>query len=105
MYRTHARQFFGCARVDREDVAMGNRRIDHPSIEHAGQVDVGGVLAPAHDLRRSVVAFRGLAYIGEFGIRGERRRLGERHFPLFLLEPILWNAPYKTFSALEDNRV
>ena len=43
----HARQFLGRAGVDGDDAAMRNGGVDHARVQHAGQVDIGGVLAAA----------------------------------------------------------
>src|SRR5216683_4743639 len=99
MHRTNARHLFGSARVDRENAAVGNRRIDHPRIQHAGQIDVGRVLPFAHGLRWPVVTFRGLADVGQFGVCGKRRRLILRNLSLFVLQTILRDAPHEVFRA------
>ncbi len=105
MHRAHTGQPFGCACVDGEDTTVGNRSIDHTRVEHAGQMDVRGVLAFAGGLRRPVITFRGLANVGEFRVCGKRRRLALQHYPLFLLETILRNAPNKTLCAIGSVRI
>ena len=105
MDRTHAGKLFGGAGVDREDAAVRNCGIDQTRIKHAGEIDVGGVLALAHGLCRTVVPYCGLADIGEFGVGGERRRLVEPDLPLFLLEPVLRDAPDKGFCAFGGVRL
>ena len=88
----NAGEFFGRGGVDGDDASVGNGRVDHARVEHAGEIDVGGVFALAHGFGWAVVANGGLADVGEFGIGGERRRLVDGDGSLFFLQAVLRDA-------------
>ena len=100
MHCANAGQPLGCAGVDGDDAAVGNRGIHHARVEHARADARPRCTCRAHRLRRPVVAHGRLADVHELRVWSQRRWLVEQNVPLLVFQAILRDAEDKIFAAL-----
>ena len=92
MHAFYARMALCRGGVHGKDFGMGHRGIDKAGVEHARQLNVGGIAGTPADFGMAIPALGRLSNVVEIFVDGQDRRLGGRDGSLFLMQGIAGNA-------------